>query len=77
MTHTENSYHIVLILRMYPSIYVYLNMVFISEGEGEIETLMRNPHWSAAFCMPLTGDSAGNPGMCPDGDLTMTFWFIR
>ena len=49
-------------------------ILFLERGEGREKERKRNiavreKHRSVASCMPLTGDLACNPGMCPDWEL--------
>ena len=37
--------------------------------EGKKHRCMRDTTLMVAFCMPLAGDLAHNPGMCPDWEL--------
>ena len=51
-------------------LYIYLNTLFIFRERGKEGGREGGKHWFVvAFCMPPTGDLAGNPGMCPDWEL--------
>ena len=45
--------------------------LFLERGEGREKERERNIDWLPLACMPLTGDLAPDPGMCPDQELNL------